>query len=232
MKYALLSIFILALLSVALTGLSAPAQNLCKSSAGGYCVNLAAVVPGLEFLGETPGDAGGLIARLFIFGLSLVGISALIMFVFAGVVYMTAGDSQSRVNQAKSFMGNAVFGLVLALISYLILYTINPDIVTKGFPVPKSITPSSEKISLPVAGENITRVAGTDKKTLDAGIAACQSRGGIPIADVREGVICIEKEAQDKQKTNNNIERETCKKAGGRLLTAPGGLTYCNKLFK
>lgn len=145
MRYILLFIFIFALLSVALTGLSAPAQNLCKSSTGGYCVNLAAVVPGLEFLEETPGGAGGLIARLFVFGLSLVGISALIMFVFAGVVYMTAGDSQTRTNQAKSMMGNTVFGLILALISYLILYTINPDIVTKGFPSPTTISPSPQR---------------------------------------------------------------------------------------
>lgn len=142
MKYVLLFLFVFTLLSVAFTGLSAPAQNLCKSGVGGYCINLAATVttvPGLEFLEGTPGDTGGLMARLFVFGLSLVGISALIMFVFAGVVYMTAGDSQSRVNQAKSTMGNAVFGLILALISYLILYTINPDIVTKGFPNPASI---------------------------------------------------------------------------------------------
>lgn len=152
MKYIFLFIFIFTLLSVAFTGLSAPAQNLCKSGAGGYCVNLAAVtVPGLEFLEGTPGDAGGLIARLFVFGLSLVGISALIMFVFAGVVYMTAGDSQSRVNQARSMMGNAVFGLVLALISYLILYTINPDIVTRGFPNPAKIK-AGPPITLPIGG--------------------------------------------------------------------------------
>lgn len=147
-------IFLFLIIASALSfGATNPASSAaaCRSESGGYCVNLAAVVPGLEFLGGTPADTGGLIARLFVFGLGLVGISALIMFVFAGVVYMTAGDSQSRVNQAKSMMGNAVFGLVLALVSYLILYTINPDIVTKGFPNPTKISPAP-KISPPQGG--------------------------------------------------------------------------------
>lgn len=159
-KYIFFFIFITTMLSAAFVGSAALAQNPCRSSAGGYCVNLAAVVPGLEFLGGTPGDTGGLIARLFVFGLSLVGISALIMFVFSGVVYMTAGDSQARTNQAKSMMGNAVFGLVLALVSYLILYTINPDVVTRGFPKPGAIKPAAPE-SAPGATGGTTLPAGT-----------------------------------------------------------------------
>ncbi len=141
MRYKLF-ILITALFLVA--SMQTYAAEPCRSLSGGHCLNLAAVVPGLEFLGSTPGDTGGLIARLYVFGLSLVGISALIMFVFGGVEYMTAGDNQGRVNQARSFMGNAIFGLVLALISFLILFTINPDLVTKGFPTPKAISPSQQ----------------------------------------------------------------------------------------
>lgn len=139
MRYKL---FIVITVLFLIASASASAEEPCRSVSGGHCLNLAAVVPGLEFLGGTPGDTGGLIARLYVFGLSLVGVSALIMIVFGGVIYMTAGDSQSRVNQAKALIGNAIFGLVLALISFLILFTINPDLVTKGFPTPKAITPS------------------------------------------------------------------------------------------
>ena len=163
-----IKLFIILVVLFLFTAALAHAEGTCRSASGGYCLNLApynhpqgsytglaAVVPGLEFLKGTTGGAGDIISRLYIFGLGLVGISALIMFVFGGVIYMTAADSQSRVNQAKSMMGNAVFGLVLALISYLILFTINPDLVTKGFPVPKVITPSPTSGVNAGAGETL-----------------------------------------------------------------------------
>lgn len=143
MKRVAIFIFILTVLAYASGSFAASAPIPCRSAVGGHCLNIsmAAVIPGVEFLGDT-GNTGGLIAKLYTFGIGLVGVSALIMFVLGGVWYMTAGDSQARVNQARSMIGNAVLGLVIALISYLILYTINPDIVTKGFPSPKAINPS------------------------------------------------------------------------------------------
>src|SRR3989338_11262264 len=104
----------------------------CPSNAGGYCVNLAAVYPGLEFLGDIDiSSPGELLAKIYIFGISLVGISALIMLVVGGVMYLTAIDSPGRLGQARSYMGNALLGLVLALLSWLILFTINPDLILK-----------------------------------------------------------------------------------------------------
>lgn len=145
MRNALVSIFIVTVLALASLVFATPAQNPCRSALGGHCLNIsaAAVIPGAKFLGDT-GNTGGLIANLYTFGMGLVGVSALIMLVLGGVIYTTAGDSQSRVNQARSMIGNAVFGLILALVSYLILYTINPDIVTRGFPEPKEISPYSK----------------------------------------------------------------------------------------
>jgi len=71
------------------------------------------------------------IKKANVFGLGLVAISALVVLVAAGVWYMSAGDNAGRAGEAKKWMGNAIFGLVLALLSWLILYTINPDLVTK-----------------------------------------------------------------------------------------------------
>ena len=107
----------------------------CVSSSGGYCVNLAAIaqaagIPGLEFLPATF-DFGELISNIYVFGMGLVAISALVVLVAAGVWYMSAGDNAGRAGEAKKWMGNAIFGLVLALLSWLILYTINPDFVAK-----------------------------------------------------------------------------------------------------
>ncbi len=135
---------------------SADAYISCQSEKGGHCIRLTKEVPsaqqqfkkerlmlaadppfpGLEFLepfGITfkNSDIGDILSSLYVFGISLVGISAFAMFVYGGLLYMTAGDSTGRVSRAKSAMGNALFGLILALTSYLILYTINPEFTFK-----------------------------------------------------------------------------------------------------
>ena len=85
---------------------------------------------GLEFLGVDKNTSPGeLFEKMFFFGLGLVGLAALIVLVFGGMMYLTAGDSADQTKRARGYMSNAVFGLVLAFLSWLILFTINPDIV-------------------------------------------------------------------------------------------------------
>lgn len=85
---------------------------------------------GLEFLGVGQSTSPGeLFERLFFFGLGLVGLAALIVLVFGGIMYLTAGDSADQTKRARGYMYNAIFGLALAFLSWLILFTINPDIV-------------------------------------------------------------------------------------------------------
>lgn len=105
----------------------------CRSETGGYCVGLAQVIrtyPGLEFLRLPEGiTIGGLLSRLYVFGVGLAALAAFVVFIIGGIIYLTAGDNEGRVTRAKSFMKNAVFGLALALVSWLILFTINRDLV-------------------------------------------------------------------------------------------------------
>ena len=89
---------------------------------------VCARIPGVEFLPVTncskPGD---LISSVYIFALSLVGISALIMLTIGGIKYMLSGDRDPT--SAKEMMKNALIGLVIAFVSWLVLFTINPDLV-------------------------------------------------------------------------------------------------------
>lgn len=104
-------------------------STVCHSQSGGHCINFAATAyPGLEFLGDATG-LGDLLSRLFTFGMRFVGIAAFIMFIIGGVQYMVAGDKDPT--EAKNRMKNAAIGLGIALISWLILFTINPDLVKK-----------------------------------------------------------------------------------------------------
>jgi len=125
------SLFLIALFLVFFIPGFSDAEILCRSSVGGHCVNLAAAgtVPGLEFLGEieTPSE---LFSKIYTFGVSFVGLAAFFMFTYGAVRYMMAGEGNP--SEARKIMYNAVFGLLLALVSYLILNIINPELV-KGF---------------------------------------------------------------------------------------------------
>lgn len=76
-------------------------------------------------------DVGAFLNNLYVFGLGVVALSSLIMLTVGGMIYMTAGDSQDRVGKGKTYMQNALWGLVVALLSWLILFTINPDLVKR-----------------------------------------------------------------------------------------------------
>ncbi|AKM83941.1 TPA: hypothetical protein DCZ46_01245 [Candidatus Campbellbacteria bacterium] len=55
---------------------------------------------------------------------------------FAGFKYLTEESFTGKTN-AKSKINNAIFGLVLIFVSYLLLNFINPDLVNIQFEIPK-----------------------------------------------------------------------------------------------
>lgn len=67
--------------------------------------------------------------RAYYFGLTIAVIFALLMLVIAGIEYTAAGVSLPARDDAKKRIAAALTGLLLAFISWLLLYTINPDLV-------------------------------------------------------------------------------------------------------
>ncbi len=109
----------------------APRGTLYQFAAAVAAAEDATPFPGLEFLfpyGVTfqNKDPGNLLSALYNFGIAIAGISALIMYMFGGILWATA-LSPGQVTKAKEYIGNATFGLIIIATSYLILYTINPD---------------------------------------------------------------------------------------------------------
>ncbi|TSC69349.1 MAG: Uncharacterized protein G01um101466_73 [Parcubacteria group bacterium Gr01-1014_66] len=103
----------------------------CTSKAGGFCANLAASYPGLEFidLPDTP-TVDGLFSALYRFLLPLIGLAAFGALTWGGILYMTARDNSGQLTLARTWMTNAALGLTLALVSWVGLRTINPDLVS------------------------------------------------------------------------------------------------------
>jgi hypothetical protein len=69
------------------------------------------------------------IRYLFIFGLSLVAFLALAQMMVGGIQYILAAGNVANKVDAKDTIKQALIGLGLLLVSYLLLYTINPDLV-------------------------------------------------------------------------------------------------------
>jgi hypothetical protein len=68
---------------------------------------------------------------LGVFNLS-IGIAAVLAFVmitFGGVMYATS-DAISGKSQGREYVENAIWGLLLVIAAWVILYTINPNILT------------------------------------------------------------------------------------------------------
>lgn len=84
-------------------------------------------------------EPGPYLSNLYIWFLGFVGIAALFAIVYGGVLYMFSGANLTKADQGRTWITNAIWGIVLAAAAYLILFTINPDLVTHGFDLNKVI---------------------------------------------------------------------------------------------
>jgi hypothetical protein len=231
-KRTLLSILMGVIILVIAGTMIAHAEEICRSPHGGYCVNFAAIAraqtTALDFLGS-PDTPDSLFTRLYTLGISIVALAAFITLVAAGVMYITAGDNEGRATQAKSWIQNAVYGLALALLAYLILFTINPDLVRTPFP---TITPIKK---VPQDGgflgggfqEGSFIIFGSGSEFS----SACQAGGG-NVVPVSGQLACFKPGAEEKQRiTGGSPEVERCKNVGGKGVVISGKL-YCDKPFK
>ncbi len=78
------------------------------------------------------GDSTAYILQLYQFGLWTVGIAAMLMISIGAFMYITSGGNTSTMGTAKGYIVDAIAGVILALTSYILLYTINPALVQIG----------------------------------------------------------------------------------------------------
>jgi len=105
-------------------------------ASGVYAADTPTPTPtGYEPLVKIPGVPDGVvdiskyIIGIYDFLLSIVGIVAVAMLIIGGMKYITAAGSGGAVSSAKETIKDALLGLVLALLSAVIVSTINPDVL-------------------------------------------------------------------------------------------------------
>lgn len=65
-----------------------------------------------------------------------MGIVAFVQIIYAGWIYLTAAGNTTKTGDAMKKISNAILGIVLLFSSYIILNTINPDLVGGSFGLP------------------------------------------------------------------------------------------------
>lgn len=87
---------------------------------------------------------GEYIASLTNYAISFISILAVVIIMLGGLVWIAAGGNPNRVAEAKKMITGGVTGVIIIMSSYLILYTINPNLT-----ILKSIRmPFIEKIDI------------------------------------------------------------------------------------
>ena len=75
------------------------------------------------------------VQNLYTYIISIAGVIALIALITAGILYLTSSGEPEKLSRARKQILAAFLGIVILFSSYLILRTINPELV--GFKMPK-----------------------------------------------------------------------------------------------
>lgn len=121
----------------------------------------------------------GYIELLYRFAVSSIGIAATLMIMWGGFKWISAAGNSQKISDAQDTIYNALIGLMLGLLSYTLLYVINPAFVDNEIPNIEEPQSPPDFVSVnslincnhPSLGENAC-------KSVPCGEAACPYAGG------------------------------------------------------
>src|SRR3989344_9043702 len=88
---------------------------------------------------------GQYVGAIYQYGISAAVILAVVSVMIGGFLWLVSAGSPDKVGRAKEFITAAIFGLVIALFSYLILQTVNPRLVASE-PITAPIVPNLTEV--------------------------------------------------------------------------------------
>lgn len=101
----------------------------------GFCLPVGKTTTQISFGGKTQfNNLGEFIQYGYRYGILIAGILSVLMIIFGGFQWAMSGGNSSTIENAKKRIGGAVIGLAIAVLSYTILYIINPNLVNLRLP--------------------------------------------------------------------------------------------------
>lgn len=124
-------------------------------------------LPGVSFSQAQPGDwIGQYVAGIYKYGIGVAVFLAVIMIMAGGFMWLVSAGRPGQIQVAQDFIKSALLGLVLALFSYLLLYTVNPRLISLDPINPQIInaTPDRDDVDWPNCLCTITTYQGETKE--------------------------------------------------------------------
>jgi type IV secretory pathway VirB2 component (pilin) len=156
----------------------------CVSTADEY--QLLSPLPGLQdtFDPTQPSNIGDYLNSMITIFIGVCAVLAVIMIIIGGLQYMTSELISSK-EEGKKRIRNAIFGLLLALGAWLLLNTINPDILKTDL---SSLEQQTVKIQLMEEQESIASAVLSDGGAPSGPTAGCpegigKTAGGISVCN-------------------------------------------------
>ena len=95
--------------------------------------SLSLAAPDFPPTSSSSTNLGEIIGMIFSYSLQILGLIVFLMILFSGFQWLTAGGNPGIIGTARTRITNALLGGLVLLAAYLILNTINPDLVNGGF---------------------------------------------------------------------------------------------------
>lgn len=180
------------------------------------------------------------IKAIYKYAIGVVGIVAAVVLMIGGIMWLTAGGNQTRIGEAKAYIGASLSGLLLALTSFMILATVNPklvqfnplDVTTVGDNSTTSgccsdptgcVSSMTDKTSCETAGFLWTSngVCGTDNQCHEKKETCCEYTGPVLLCGI-DGYCCyMQNYAGCGGKTSQTLSKESSS------MSCDDGEDYC-----
>ncbi len=127
---SILSFTIVSIFAVSIFNISSPAKTanaqLFEEMKDAGLSQIGRTAYGSELPQQT---APEIIAEIIKYALSFLGLIFLILTLYGGFLWMTAGGNDDKISQSKSIVINGVIGLVIILSAYSITYFVLENII-------------------------------------------------------------------------------------------------------
>jgi hypothetical protein len=98
----------------------------CAFGAAAFSYTPMEEIPGFG----KPTDFVSYIVAIYKFGIGAIGVCAMLMIIIGGYMYIASAGNAATMGKAKGVIQDALIGLIMAFASWVLLYAINPDLVS------------------------------------------------------------------------------------------------------
>jgi hypothetical protein len=96
-------------------------------------------IPGMTTAATTSTSPGVFVNGFYLFALMIGGVLAFGAVVYGGILYAISAGNSGKQSEGKEWIKSAIYGLLLLAGAYLVLYTINPNLVSLSLPTLSAI---------------------------------------------------------------------------------------------